>query len=703
MNRIADSSVVGNIASTSGGMPAEKAHPEVDTKSCEDDTVHVVRIRVMIDKLVEVSLINQTFTVCMIIEASWTDSKMKKFKINKELFETSISEDSDQLSGKLYLKEDKAENEEHKTAFFAPRLVIDNAIDYKSTEIWFRCYDDSPGDPSSDIIVCMRWKLTCTLHEEMELANFPFDNQLLTIRMQSLWPVDCMFRDIKVRIDFPDRLEGNIQDICHRVFSLLRTSIECVQKCVGVVIVNKQQVERDSQSTILSMRIIIPNPDFSKPSPHEEGWNKVIEGEVNEMMLEGYKVHIFDVQSTTTRVKLVKNQSNHYASSLKTTNFIQRAEYEVGTEMIFEETATTGDQSISRQQYSMLLVSISLRRKVTQWMMNVALPLTTCSTVGWAAFAIEPSALADRCSVTLVMLLTMVAYKNMVSSALPAINYLTILDWYILFCFANMILVIIENVVAALFNVEWDAEVPGILTIIAIYLAGVLLFVFRALSVWFQHLKSALSESELLNKRGKKVTQHIIWLAPMDKQKYRMEFTNLTEEELAQKVKKFLDEQDFQGILSSSKDFSVKCYRRNFFYSKVYPDSDKKGKFKPKDDYLFALILLPPSPDDDVMRMAMKKLRKAFSKSSIQGWISEGNASLEPLNAEFRPFVLKNLESSEAGIISVLKPTTRCCVIQSITKGDGESPAGPGSPPGAPGAAPPATDHAGAGRRPGQA
>ncbi|EKX37151.1 hypothetical protein GUITHDRAFT_155052, partial [Guillardia theta CCMP2712] len=272
-------------------------------------------------------------------------------------------------------------------------------------------------------------------------------------------------------------------------------------------------------------------------------------------------------------------------------------------------------------------------------MMNIALPLTTCSTVGWAAFAIEPSALADRCSVTLVMLLTMVAYKNMVSSALPPINYLTILDWYILFCFGNMILVIIENVVATLWSVEPDAELPGILIIICIYIAGMLIFVGYAMGVWFQKLRSALPETEikpLQNKRMKhsqEKSQHIIWVAPMDKQINRTECMECSEGDLEQKIKKFLQNQNFAAIFEGSESFDVRCYKRNHFYSLLYPDKT----FKPEDDYMFALIFLPLPANDDVMREAMKKLRKAFSKSSIQGWMSSGNAMLEPLNSEFYP------------------------------------------------------------------
>eukprot|EP00505_MAST-04D_sp_SCG-Rhode-Island_P003884 Stramenopile-MAST_4_protein_3884 len=66
-----------------------------------------------------------------------------------------------------------------------------------------------------------------------------------------------------------------------------------------------------------------------------------------------------------------------------------------------------------------------------------------------SSFALEPSALADRMSITLTLLLTQVAFKFAIDERIPKIPYLTVLDKYMLLGILLMTLVCAVNVAVA--------------------------------------------------------------------------------------------------------------------------------------------------------------------------------------------------------------------------------------------------------------
>jgi hypothetical protein len=81
------------------------------------------------------------------------------------------------------------------------------------------------------------------------------------------------------------------------------------------------------------------------------------------------------------------------------------------------------------------------------------------STLIFMDFCIEFTELGDRASVTLTLLLTLVAQKFTLSPDVPKISYLTFLDKYILSCLLLVILVAIENmIVIILKNYEFKSE-----------------------------------------------------------------------------------------------------------------------------------------------------------------------------------------------------------------------------------------------------
>jgi hypothetical protein len=66
----------------------------------------------------------------------------------------------------------------------------------------------------------------------------------------------------------------------------------------------------------------------------------------------------------------------------------------------------------------------------------------------------------DRLSVTLTLMLTAVAYKFIVASALPQVSYLTSLDTYVLVCFLFLFLITVENVAWPAITASFAGEEP---------------------------------------------------------------------------------------------------------------------------------------------------------------------------------------------------------------------------------------------------
>lgn len=90
---------------------------------------------------------------------------------------------------------------------------------------------------------------------------------------------------------------------------------------------------------------------------------------------------------------------------------------------------------------------VHAQRKYNYYLWNIAAMVNMISFLAFTSFAIDRDDIGKRLSVSLTLLLTVVAFKNFVSSILPKVSYLTLLDKYVLFNVAFIFLVAIENAV----------------------------------------------------------------------------------------------------------------------------------------------------------------------------------------------------------------------------------------------------------------
>lgn len=148
------------------------------------------------------------------------------------------------------------------------------------------------------------------------------------------------------------------------------------------------------------------------------------------------------------KVNLTRNLSYKYRSFVNTTGFVQNREYNLERELHFENSTSSRYESSSRVIYPKLDIQLLIVRSHFFWFINVAIPLYIFVSISLTSFIFDTQELADRLTINLTVLLTTVAYKYIIAEKLPDINYLTVLDVYLLACLFVEYLLIIYNVLA---------------------------------------------------------------------------------------------------------------------------------------------------------------------------------------------------------------------------------------------------------------
>ena len=158
--------------------------------ACQDIEV---RVRVTVNRLQEVCLVDQTFTANLQLEASWVDPDHKPELEGRKPDRKPVAHpigrwDSDgptealQRRGilRLITADDKVEH------LFAPRLKFNNSIEEKDSEMWYVFYEarhPKSGDPQ--LITCLRWAVTIKFQAKYKLKKFPIDHQHLEMELRS--------------------------------------------------------------------------------------------------------------------------------------------------------------------------------------------------------------------------------------------------------------------------------------------------------------------------------------------------------------------------------------------------------------------------------------------------------------------------------------------------------------------------------------
>merc|ERR1712048_1178175 len=119
---------------------------------------------------------------------------------------------------------------------------------------------------------------------------------------------------------------------------------------------------------------------------------------------------------------------------------------------------THSSDSGTRVVKPLLNISLLVMRRPEYYLWNVEVPMFVLTCLTGMTWAIEPSDVADRLSVSLALVLTAVAYKLTIAANIPQVNYLTLLDKFVALCFLFITFAAIENAIMPFMCPDLDPD-----------------------------------------------------------------------------------------------------------------------------------------------------------------------------------------------------------------------------------------------------
>lgn len=163
--------------------------------------------------------------------------------------------------------------------------------------------------------------------------------------------------------------------------------------------------------------------------------------------------------------------------------------------------------------------SLHIRNKVTRhpnvffWRMMV--PISLITTASLFSFFLDLSVGGERIAYAFTAVLTSVVYQMKIYGDLPNITYMTLLDWYILYCFLFMLGIVLDTgIFTMLFNKSADEDAEDYIR----YLDGIMAWVFAITFVVF-HAWSFYKAKMALLKEAEKLTMNTMEKTPWKKVK----------------------------------------------------------------------------------------------------------------------------------------------------------------------------------------
>tara|TARA_B110000971_G_C19727762_1_gene371647 strand:- start:34 stop:576 length:543 start_codon:yes stop_codon:yes gene_type:complete len=90
------------------------------------------------------------------------------------------------------------------------------------------------------------------------------------------------------------------------------------------------------------------------------------------------------------------------------------------------------DDPNSFRSHDGVSLEFDIERKSRYYVIKIILPIILILTVCWSAVWIDPKEIESRLTITIVCLLSLIAYNFVIDSELPKLEYLTIMDYIIL-------------------------------------------------------------------------------------------------------------------------------------------------------------------------------------------------------------------------------------------------------------------------------
>lgn len=145
---------------------------------------------------------------------------------------------------------------------------------------------------------------------------------------------------------------------------------------------------------------------------------------------------------------------SRWHSQVSTAHFAQRAEWDLSPSVHMYESETEPSESSNELVYSEIHVALRVARKPGIYVWDVLVPMSCICVLSLSSFTLRftsSSGAGDRLSLVLVAVLTFFNFKSTgAMQDLPKLSYQTIMDRYLIGCFAFLVLVMLGNALVIL-------------------------------------------------------------------------------------------------------------------------------------------------------------------------------------------------------------------------------------------------------------
>lgn len=98
----------------------------------------------------------------------------------------------------------------------------------------------------------------------------------------------------------------------------------------------------------------------------------------------------------------------------------------------------------SQAPYSIVTATLNVKRKAQNYIVKLILPMFIIVLLSTLTYWIDPTSPPARIGATVTLVLSIVTFNITVSSDLPKINYSTLIDWFVWYCFIFVIFAVAE-------------------------------------------------------------------------------------------------------------------------------------------------------------------------------------------------------------------------------------------------------------------
>ena len=94
-----------------------------------------------------------------------------------------------------------------------------------------------------------------------------------------------------------------------------------------------------------------------------------------------------------------------------------------------------------------LIVGFDIERKSNYYVFKILLPILIILIISWSVFWIRPQELESRITISIVCMLSLIAYNFVIDENMPKIGFLTLIDWFIILAYVYSAIPTIETVI----------------------------------------------------------------------------------------------------------------------------------------------------------------------------------------------------------------------------------------------------------------